>query len=71
MVKRLIRDKHPSLLQTFVNYEKRFITLAPGLKIIKHFSPLLTLRTNKLKCLSMSILFQASLVFETKTSGSQ
>ena len=43
--------------------EKSFITLTPGVNVIKLFSLLLTKRPNKLGCLYLANTFQSSLTF--------
>jgi hypothetical protein len=49
--------KNITLLQTFINYIcKNFITLGPGVNVLKRYSPSsLTVGANKLECLSVVI----------------
>jgi hypothetical protein len=47
----LARDKHSSLLQTFVNYRrKKFYNIGPWVNVIKLFTALITNVCNELKC---------------------
>ncbi len=49
--------------------EKSFITLTPGVNVIKLFSSLQMMRPNKLECLYLAITFQSSLTFAGNTQS--
>jgi hypothetical protein len=47
--------------------EKSFITLTPGVSVIKLFPSSLTMRPNKLECLSLETLSSQVLEFKSKS----
>ncbi len=54
--KRNVSDKHSSLLRKFVKYgQKSFITLGPGVKVIKLFFLSLVMWQSKIDCLSLAV----------------
>jgi hypothetical protein len=58
------------LLQKFINYgQENFLTLGPGVHVIKLFSLSQMVRQNKLECLTKNGPFQTSLSFDVNLQG--